>query len=504
MKILSTKQLREADQYTIEKEPIASIDLMERASKTCVNWIEKTFSQNHSFSIFCGIGNNGGNGLAIARILSGKGYDVRAFIVGNIAKASVDFEINLNRIDQTKIEIRNLLSMTDFPYLSEHELIIDAIFGTGLNKPAQGLNKEIIQKINGQNCTVISIDIPSGLFGENNTENDSESIIQADYTLTFQQPKLSFLLPDFGHKVGNWRIIDIRLSADFIQNTETKYHLLSSDLIQKKIKRREKFSHKGNYGHALIMAGSLGKMGACVLGTKAALRSGSGLVSAFIPKCGYEIIQITNPEAMCELSSEDHFLAGDMKWEKYSAIGIGPGIGKEIKTMQMIEHLFQNYSGSFVIDADALNLISENDSLFSKVPENSILTPHPKEFDRLFGKSDFAFTRLKKQREQAQKLKCFIILKGTHTSICDPEGIIYFNNTGNSGMAKGGSGDVLTGLLTGLLAQGYSEHEACKLGVWIHGLAGDFAARKKNEFTLTAIDLIDCLPQAFDRSINQM
>jgi NAD(P)H-hydrate epimerase len=281
------------------------------------------------------------------------------------------------------------------------------------------------------------------------------------------------------------------------ENTQTNFHLLKNEEIKHKIKPREKFSHKGTYGHALIVAGSLGKMGACVLCTKAALRSGTGLVTAFVPKCGYEIIQMTNPEAMCEISSEENFLAGDLVWKNYSAIGIGPGIGKEIKTMQLMDHLFHNYSRPLIIDADALNLISEYDSLFDKIPENSILTPHPKEFDRLFGLSESAFARLEKQREMAKKLNCYIVLKGTYTSICGPDGIVYFNNTGNSGMAKGGSGDVLTGLLTGLLAQGYSTEDACKIGVWIHGLAGDFAAQKKNEITMTAMDLIDCFTDIF-------
>jgi NAD(P)H-hydrate epimerase len=288
------------------------------------------------------------------------------------------------------------------------------------------------------------------------------------------------------------------LDPYFLENSETSFNLLTKEEIQNKIKPREKFSHKGTYGHALIVAGSLGKMGACVLSTKAALRSGVGLGTAFVPKCGHEIIQITNPEAMCELSWEENYLAGDLVWKNYSAIGIGPGIGKEIKTMQLIEHLFHNYSGSLVLDADALNLISEYDSLFDKIPENSILTPHPKEFDRLFGQSDSAFDRLEKQREMSKKLKCHIILKGTYTSICEPDGMLHFNNTGNSGMAKGGSGDVLTGLLTGLLAQGYSTKDACQIGVWIHGLAGDFAAQKKNEITMTALDLIDCLTEAFE------
>ena len=500
MKILSTKQLREADQFTIDNEPIASISLMERASTSCTEWIEEMFSKKHSFSIFCGIGNNGGDGLAIARLLSEKGISVRIFIVGEIAKATNDFQFNYNRIDKDKIKTEFLLHPTEFPKFIENELIIDAIYGLGLNKPVEGLQKDVIQKINDQLNKVISIDIPSGLFGEDNSGNDSELIIQADYTLTFQQPKLSFLFSDFGQKAGNWQIIDIGLSVDFIEKAETKFQLLTQEIIQNKIRSREKFSHKGTYGHPLIIAGSLGKIGASVLSTKSALRSGAGLVTAFVPKCGYEIIQITNPEAMCELSSEENFLTGDLIWKNYTAIGIGPGIGKEIKTMQLIEHLFHNYSGPLVIDADALNIISEYDSLFYKIPKNSILTPHPKEFDRLFGKSDSAFSRLNKQMEQAKKLKCFVVLKGTYTSICGPDGVVYFNNTGNSGMAKGGSGDVLTGIVTGLLAQGYSTKDACHIGVWIHGLAGDFAARKKNEITMTAMDLIESLTDAFDKT----
>jgi len=498
MNILSTKQLRDADQFTIENEPISSIDLMERASSACTDWIEKTYSATHSFAIFCGTGNNGGDGLAIGRMLSQKGFNVRILIIGKIENASQDFKINYSRIDQQKIEIHQITALDAFPLFTENELIVDAIFGTGLNKPVQGLIKDVITKINETKNDVISIDIPSGLFGEDNETNDSKSIIQATHTLTFEQPKLAFLLPDFGIHTGRWHIINIGLSPTFKEQSKSDFYLLSKEFIKTKFKFRDKFSHKGTYGHALIISGSIGKMGACVLSTKAALRSGVGLVTAFVPKCGMEILQTTNPEAMCELSLEENYLAGDLNWKKYNAIGIGPGIGTEIKTMQVIEHLFAYYNGQMVIDADALNLISEYDSLFDKIPENSILTPHPIEFDRLFGKSNSAFAQLMKQIEQAEKLKCFIILKGTYTSICGPNGVVYFNNTGNSGMAKGGSGDVLTGLLTGLIAQGYSAEDTCKIGVWIHGLAGDFAKRKKNEITMTALDLIDGFTEAFE------
>ncbi len=498
MKILTVNQLREADQYTIQNEPIASIDLMERASAACLAWIEKTYSATHSFVIFCGTGNNGGDGLAIGRMLFQKGFNVRIFIVGKIENASQDFITNYNRIKQQKIEIHLITMLETFPVFTQNELIVDAIFGTGLNTPVQGVIKEVISKINGTQNDVISIDIPSGLFGEDNQDNDSESIIKASHTLTFEQPKLAFLLPDFGIHAGKWHVINIGLSPIFKEQVKSDFYLLSNEFVKSKFKIRDKFSHKGTFGHTLIIAGSIGKMGACVLSIKAALRSGVGLVTAFTPKCGLQILQTTNPEEMCELSLEENYLAGDLNWKKYNSIGIGPGIGKEIKTMQLIEHLFAHYDGPIVLDADALNLIAEYDSLFDKIPKNAILTPHPKEFDRLFGKSESLYQRLMKQIESSKKLACHIILKGSHSSISTPEGIVYFNNTGNSGMAKGGSGDVLTGLLTGLLAQGYSTEEACKIGVWIHGLAGDFAARNKNEITMTAMDLIECLTEAFN------
>ncbi len=309
-------------------------------------------------------------------------------------------------------------------------------------------------------------------------------------------------LRNFGNLLGNSLVNNIDLSPTFMGQVKSEFHLLTKEFIKTKFKIRDKFSHKGTYGHALIISGSIGKMGACVLSTKAALHSGVGLVTAFVPKCGLEILQTTNPEAMCELSSDKNYLAGDLNWKKYNAIGIGPGIGKEIKTMQVIEHLFAHYDGPLVIDADALNLISEYDSLFDKIPKNAVLTPHPKEFDRLFGRSESAEQRLIKQRKSWKKLACYIILKGAHTSISTPEGCVYINNTGNSGMAKGGSGDVLTGLITGLLAQGNSPLDASLIGVWVHGLAGDFAKQKKNEITMTAIDLIDGFTEAFSSSIS--
>ena len=308
-------------------------------------------------------------------------------------------------------------------------------------------------------------------------------------------------LRNFKNLLGNRQVNNIDLSPTFMAQVKSKFHLLTKEFIKTKFKIRDKFSHKGTYGHALIISGSIGKMGACVLSTKAALRSGVGLVTAFVPKCGLEILQTTNPEAMCELGLDENYLAGDLDWKKYNAIGIGPGIGKEIKTMQVIEHLFAHYEGPMALDADALNLISEYDSLFDKIPKNAILTPHPKEFDRLFGKSESTEERLIRQRASSKKLACYIILKGAHTSISTPEGCVYMNNTGNSGMAKGGSGDVLTGLISGLLSQGYSPLDASLIGVWIHGLAGDFAKQKKNEITMTAMDLIDGFTEAFNESI---
>jgi hydroxyethylthiazole kinase-like uncharacterized protein yjeF len=498
MKILSIAQIREADQYTIDKEPVSSIELMERAAIACVNWILERYDVQTEFKVICGQGNNGGDGLAIARLLVGRGYKAQVFIVNHSDKLAPDFVTNYERI-RSKNEIVNVVSVESLQNKLQptpNTIIIDAILGSGLNKPVAGLIADCIGFINRLSLPVISIDIPSGLYGDD--LNDAASIIiKANFTLTFQFPKLSFMFTENAGYVGEFSVLDIGLHPDYIGQAPTKDHFITRNDVCTFLKTRSRIAHKGNFGHALLIAGSYGKMGAAVLSSKAGMRSGVGLLTVHIPKCGYEILQTSVPEVVVETDDEQNFISNAIKIEKYNAIGIGPGIGVEKETQNAVKLLIQNSSAPLVFDADAINIIAENKTWLSFIPANSIFTPHPKEFARLVGKAENSVERLQLQREFSFKYHCYIVLKGAHTSISCPDGSIFFNSTGNPGMATAGSGDVLTGIITSLLAQNYSAQQACVLGVYLHGLAGDFAAHAKSEESMIASNIIENLGEAF-------
>lgn len=501
MKILSSEEIRRADAYTIEHEPVKSIDLMERAAKECVKWIIPTLKGEKEISIFCGLGNNGGDGLAIARLLSQKKFKVEVFIIRYSDKCSEDFLVNEKRLKKIrKVKIHNITSVEQLgSSIISHRssVIVDCIFGSGLNKPVEGLAADVINFINQSTCFVVAIDIPSGLFSGKNSQDEKNTIICANHTLTFQSPKLSFMFPENGKYVGDFSVLNIGLDEKFISSLSSKIYFVTEQDVRLILKPRNKFSHKGTFGHALIVSGSYGKMGACVLASRACLSSGTGLVTAHIPKCGYEILQTANPEVMVETDSSENIISDSIPLEKYNAIGIGPGIGTEKETQNVLKVLIQNSKLPLVLDADALNILSENKTWISFLPKNSILTPHPGEFKRLIGDSDNDYVRLQKQKEFSVKYGVYVVLKGAHTCITSPDGEVYFNSTGNPGMATAGSGDVLTGIITGLLAQGYDSKQACVLGVYLHGLAGDMAAKNLSEESLIAGNIIEFLGEAY-------
>lgn len=454
--LYSAKKTQDWDAYTIANEPISSEKLMGRASNAFVQWFVLKFSVSEKIAIICGKGNNGGDGRIIGQLLKDKSYNITIF------SSEEPFDLN------------------------SYTVIIDAIFGTGLSRPA---SSEAIKKINASHAVKVSVDVPSGLRIDAHSEGD---IVKADFTVTFQTPKLAFMFPENAEHVGEWHVVDIGLKNDF-EATTSEFYI---DKIS--IKKRKKFSHKGDYGRALLIAGSLGKMGACVLSARAALRSGAGLLTVHVPKCGYSIIQTSVPEAMATVDvNEDHFSdAGDAS--NYDVIGIGPGLGVTSQTVSGLRKVLQQHK-HMVIDADALNILAGSRELMHLVPAGSILTPHPGEFKRLVGEWKNDFERLDLQRNFAAQTKSTVILKGAHTSIADPNGNVYFNSTGNPGMAKGGSGDVLTGVLTGLLSQDYTATEAAIIGVFAHGLAGDFAASKMGENSMLAGDIVDFLGQTLGR-----
>lgn len=493
MKILTAQQTREADAYTIANEPIESIDLMERAATKCFDWIIKNYSSETEFSIFCGVGNNGGDGLVIARLLKQANYKVTVFVVEFSDNYSSDFKTNLGRLE--KVEVNYLNQDNSRIVLRPNIVVIDAIFGSGLTRPIDGFIAEIVHQINKNE--IIAIDLPSGLFAEDNRENNFDNIVKAKTTLTFQQPKLAIFFPQNYFFVGEWVVLPIGLHHGFISGLNVTNHIVSTSDAKSMLKPRTKFSHKGSFGHALLVAGSKGKMGAAILSAKACLRAGVGLLTVYLPAQGLEIMQTALPEAMCSVSGENDFIADVPDLSMYSAIGVGPGLGIEKQTQNTLKLLIQNSNYPLVIDADALNILAENKTWLAFLPSESILTPHPKEFERLVGKWDCDEERLELQKQFAIKQQVIVVLKGANTSIALPNGDVYFNATGNSGMATAGSGDVLTGIITSLLAQGYSPKESAILGVYLHGLAGDVAKENLTEYAMIASDIIDAIPKAY-------
>jgi len=502
-KIFNVEQIRRLDAYTIGNEPISSIDLMERASTAFVKWFTSHFDSETPVRIFAGLGNNGGDGLAIARLLTEEKYQVEVNVIWYSETTTEDFRVNYDRLPQ-EVTLKNIRSLDELQkndstkgYSSENEpVLIDALLGSGLSRKPEGLLADTIDYLNQSKLVIVSVDIASGLFADKPTEHNE--VVNPDYTIAFQIPKLAFLLPENSKYVGEWTLVDIGLSAQFIAEEKTNRFLVSSSFIKKIYRKRSPFSHKGTFGRALLVAGSFGKMGAGVLAAKACLRAGVGLLTLQVPRCGVEILQTSVPEAMVVHGKSKKYIDSiDWKSLQPDAIGIGPGIGKHKKTMRYFAKLLEENSNPLVIDADAINLVSENPKLLDLIAANSVLTPHVKEFERLVGKSLNDFHRLEQLVAFSKDRKLYTILKGRHTAIATPEGDLYFNSTGNAGMATGGSGDALTGILTSLLAQGYSSFEASLLGVYLHGLAGDLAVKEFGEESLLPSDLISYLGKAF-------
>lgn len=496
MKILSASQIYQADQATIQREPISSLDLMERAGLSCFNWImENVHLERKTITIFCGLGNNGGDGLVIARMMLEKGFDVTTYLVKYSDKSSDDFAINLKRLQDLKPRIVEISNEDTIPEIADTTIVIDAIFGIGLKRPLLGFTKSLVTAINNSTPTRISIDIPSGLYLDKKVSK-GDAVIKADEVLTFQSVKLSFLLPDNEQFIGTWQVLDIGLDTDFLHNVESPYHLLELNDLKKIYKKRSKFSHKGTYGHSLIIGGSFGKVGAVILASKAALKAGSGLVSSYIPKCGYTAMQSHNPEVMVEVDDENYLQFFNFKTEP-TAIGIGPGLGLHPKTKKGFVKFIAQCAVPLVIDADALNILSEYEELSDIIPKGSVLTPHPKEFERLVGGWDNDYEKLDKLKHYSNQHDVVVVLKGAYTAITY-QGKIWFNNSGNPALATAGSGDVLTGIITSLLAQGYPNIEAALFGVYLHGRTADLAIISRESMeSFTASTSVSFLGESF-------
>ena len=500
MKIFTSVQIRELDKYTIENEPIKSIDLMERAAKALTQAIVADWSTLQRVVVFAGPGNNGGDALAVARMLIERDYDVTAYLFNISGHLSEDCAANKKRLQEKRS--KSFIEVTqefEPPQLDESTLVIDGLFGSGLNKPLAGGFASLVKYINASPSKVVSIDMPSGLMTEDNTYNVRANIIRADETLTLQHQKLSFLFPENQQFIGRLRVLDIRLSKEGIEKTDAQYTLLEENDILQRLMPRDPFAHKGKMGSALIIAGSYGMGGAAVLATKACLRVGAGRVTAHTPKRNHLILQISVPEAVLQFDREETTFSEAVDTEDFNAVGVGPGLGTSEQTAIAVIAQLRRTQCPLVCDADAINVLANHRAWLQQLPKGIIMTPHPKEFDRLEGPSSDSYERLMKARDLAERLQGYVLLKGHHTSLCLPDGHIVFNTTGNAGMATAGSGDVLTGIITGLLARGYKCEDACVLGMYLHGLAGDIAARELGQESVIASDLIQYLPYAFKR-----
>lgn len=495
MYILDADQIRRWDQFTMLHEPVSSIDLMERAAKACFDWLSRQQFCAYPISIYCGAGNNGGDGLALARLLAAAGTSLNVYLITDNNAGSADFQLNLSRLKAMNIEPVHLQQITDLQLPGADSLIVDAIFGTGLNRPPTGLAEQAIQLINKAQRPVISIDIPSGLYCQRSAVGNT--VVQASYTLSFQCLKPAFLFPENAAAIGKVEVLDIGLHPANPELKELLWQLLEAETLKSGFIPRKENAHKGNFGYAGLIAGSKGMMGAAVLAAKACLRSGVGKLACICPDAGTSILQTTVPEAICLPQGTDYISTVPSAPDRFSSLAIGPGIGQHPQLITAIQQLLQQYQHPLVIDADAITLLAGMPEYWKRIPPNTILTPHPKEFERMFGKTANDFERWQLALDQANALQIIIVLKGHHTLIACPDGKTYFNTSGNAGMAKAGSGDALTGVLLALLAQGYPAELAARLGVFIHGRAGDLALQEQSYESLLPEDLIAQLGKAF-------
>lgn len=502
MKLFTSQEIHELDTYTIEHEPIRSVDLMERAAKVMTQAIVDRWSNIVPVIVFAGPKNNGGDALAIARMLADKRYEVSVYLFNTKKALSEECAINRERIKENRnIHFEEIIDEFNPPQLKEGMLVIDGLFGTGLNRPLGGGFAALVKLINQSKAEVVSIDIPSGLMSENNTNNIRANIICANLTLTLHQPKLSYFFPEYQKFLGEIKVLDIQLSAEGQRKIPSTFVTLEEYDMRKLIKHRSPYAHKGNMGHALLAAGCYGMAGAAVLAAKACLRSGVGKLAIRSPKKNNDILQISVPEAVLLLDGSEHQLTEAVDPSDFDAIGIGPGLGtKEPTAIAIISQLRRSQQIPCVVDADAINVLSTHRAWLQQVPKGTIFTPHPKEFDKLYETpAKESYERLSNALELSKRLECYILLKGHHSMLCTPEGNVFINTTGNAGMATAGSGDVLLGIITALLARGYERLQAACLGMYIHGLAGDIAAEEKSMESLIASDIIEALPKAFKK-----
>lgn len=500
MKILSASEMRQLDAHNISECGVCSIQLMEQASLAFVDEFSRCFGAKRRVVVFCGSGNNGGDGLAVARLLSGKGYAVAVYLFSLHNKLSADCETNKNRLGEcASVEFHEITSQFEPPVLTADSVIVDALFGTGLNRPLTGGFAQLVEFINASEAKTVSIDMPSGLMDvEDAAKHGIATAVRANYTFTFHCLKPCMLLADSQQYLGEVRVLDIGLDDSHLDYSQMPYTAIDVAAVRALLKSRDPFSHKGTCGHGLLMAGSYGMAGAAILSAKAALRGGVGKLTVHTPQRNVVVMQTAVPEAVLSIDGdEDTISCETIGVADFAAVAFGPGVGKSRLAKKSLLSILRQRPERLVVDADGLNLLAEYADWHTMLPANTIISPHRKEWERLLGRTANDATLLMTAREYATKYHIIIIVKGHHTAVCLPNGKICFNTSGNSGMATAGSGDVLTGLLLSLRSQGYEAEDAALMATWIHGKAGDLAAEALSEWSVVASDIVDALPRVF-------
>jgi len=491
-KILTRAAVKRIDAATVESGT-ASIDLMENAARAFVDAFLRLY-RGDKILVLCGPGNNGGDGLAVARLLADKSLDVDVYCLKS-DRYSEGFEINLSRLRERNTELRFIRDASELRSSGHANVIVDALYGTGLNKPLAEPAAGVVRWMNAQPAVRISIDVPSGM-----TEQPpaiSETMVNADHVVAFQIYRAELLLPRDAYSPLSISVVDIGLDEDAVSREATTHFLIEASDVKKMLRERRLFDHKWTYGHALLVAGSRKALGAALLATGACLRSGCGLVTVHTVRSGATALNALHPEAMFSPDAHDEMITGVNVKTKFTAVGIGCGVGRATETSTALVDVLAKSKVPCVIDADALNLLSEQHGWKALVPKGSVLTPHQKEFDRLAGDQPNDYERMQRQIALAVEMNCVVVVKGAYTRVALPNGLCCFNSTGTPALATAGTGDVLTGLITGLVARGYTSEDAAVIGVYTHGLAGQLAEEKFGIECVKASDVIDALPLAF-------
>lgn len=498
MKIFTTEGIRRIDEATIESENMTTLDMMERAASAVTYEILSRWRPSQRIVIFAGPGNNGGDALAVARMLLEQGYRPEVYLF-NIKSAHLSPCCSTNR-DRLLAMLPDAELFTEVidnfnpPELSETDVVIDGLFGSGLRSPLKGGYTALVQYINNSQAYTVAIDVPSGLFGEWNMGADHRNIIKASLTLAFQFKRLSFFFSENAEFIGECVVLDLDMSPVAIASTPTDFYLIEQEDVRDVLRRRDPFSNKYDHGSLYLVAGSYGMMGAAQLAARGALRAGVGLVTVHAPRCGYSVMQTGLPEALFEGDVNEICTTSiNSGRHRYSVVALGPGMGTAPETIDAVDAFLKNFRQPCLLDADALNCIASRPILLKSLPKGSVLTPHAGEFDRLFSQCQSDEERLKRAIDVSKLYEVTIVLKGHHTMTIRPDGKVYINSSGNAGMATAGSGDVLTGVIAALIAQGYEPDRAVYMGVYLHGLAGDIAVQTHGEYGVLASDIANTI-----------